>query len=61
MSDGQFLTVREVAETLRVHPETVREWIRTGKLRGVRLGKRSGFRVEEGDLRAFVDRLKVAA
>jgi excisionase family DNA binding protein len=61
MSDGVFLNVKEVAERLRVHPETVREWIRTGALRGLRLGKRSGFRIAESDLAEFIEQRKRAA
>jgi excisionase family DNA binding protein len=61
VSDEVFLNVKEVAERLRVHPETVREWIRTGALRGLRLGKRSGFRVSESDLAVFIEHRKLAA
>lgn len=31
------LTVREVAETLKVTDATVREWLRAGKIRGSKL------------------------
>jgi excisionase family DNA binding protein len=36
------LTVKEVAALLRVDDETVRTWLRLGKLRGRRLGSGSG-------------------
>jgi len=36
MSD--FLTVTEAATIVRVHPETMRDWLRTGKIRGVKFG-----------------------
>jgi len=61
MGEETYLTVKEIAARLRVHPETVRDWIRSGELRGVRLGKRSGFRVSESDLRAFIESRKPAA
>ena len=61
MAGETFLTVKDIAELLHVHPETVREWIRTGQLRGVRLGKRSGFRVASGDLQVFIEGRKLAA
>lgn len=32
-----LLTTSEVAETLRVHPKTVRQWAETGKLRSITL------------------------
>jgi excisionase family DNA binding protein len=35
-----LLTVEEVAELVRVHPETVRRWTRSGRLPSVRVGLR---------------------
>ena len=56
MSDGQLLTVREVAHRLKSSEESVRRWIRQGKLRGFRLGgTRLGYRVAEGDLARFIE------
>ncbi len=37
----KHLTVKGVAELLQVHPQTVREWLRDGKLEGVKFGARS--------------------
>jgi excisionase family DNA binding protein len=55
MDDDRLLTVTEVAEWLRVHPETVRLWLRDGVLRGFMPGgKRSGYRVRESELRRFM-------
>jgi len=34
----RFITVHEAAEQLRVHPQTVRLWLRAGKLRGRLIG-----------------------
>ena len=48
-----FLTVHEVAETLKVSDATVRSWIRERKLRGIKFGK--GWRVDAQDLEAFID------
>ncbi len=51
----RLLTVREVAERLRSSPETVRRWLRQGKLRGFRPGgTRLGYRVAESDLQRFL-------
>jgi excisionase family DNA binding protein len=51
MSEQRLLTVREVAERLRSSPETVRRWLRQGKLRGFRLGgTKLGYRVTESEL-----------
>jgi len=38
-----------------MNPETVRRWLREGKLRGYLLGgDRAGYRVAEQDLEAFI-------
>jgi len=34
-----FLTVEDVAQRLRIHPQTVRGWIRAGRLPAVRAGR----------------------
>jgi excisionase family DNA binding protein len=55
MNDQRLLTVREVAERLRSSPETVRRWLRQGKLRGFRPGgTKLGYRVPEGELQRFI-------
>jgi len=47
----QFLTVPEVAERLRITPETVRRWLRAGKLHGVLLGgDKMGYRIAETEV-----------
>src|SRR3954447_11780216 len=38
MENDRLFTVPEVAERLRVKHETVRRWLREGRLRGIRLG-----------------------
>jgi excisionase family DNA binding protein len=51
----RLLTVADIAERLRLNPETVRRWLRDGRLRGIRLGeRRAGWRVSERDLAAFL-------
>jgi excisionase family DNA binding protein len=40
------LTVDEAARRLKVHPETVRRWLRRGAMRGALIGgDRAGYRV----------------
>jgi excisionase family DNA binding protein len=36
----EFLTVNEVAQTLKLNPQTARNWIDSGKLPAVRVGAR---------------------
>src|SRR4030081_2729897 len=55
VTDGELLTVQEVATLLKMNPETVRRWLRDGKLRGYLLGgDRAGYRVAADDLDAFI-------
>jgi excisionase family DNA binding protein len=55
MSEQRLLTVREVAERIRSSPETVRRWLRQGKLRGFRPGgTKLGYRVPEAELDRFL-------
>jgi excisionase family DNA binding protein len=49
-----LLTIDEAAERLRIAPRTCREWLRTGKLRGVKYGKI--WRIREEDVDAFIQK-----
>ena len=49
---GTCSRAAEVAEILDIHPRTVGEYIREGKLRAFQLG--GGWKISEGALRAFV-------
>jgi excisionase family DNA binding protein len=50
MPTEEFLTVAEVAARLKVDPETVRVWLRSGRLRGTRLSRAAGWRVPESEV-----------
>jgi excisionase family DNA binding protein len=49
-----YLTAAEIAEKLRVNPETVKVWLRTGKLKGFVLSDRAGWRVAQSEVDRFV-------
>ena len=51
----EYLTVQEVAERVKVNPETVKRWLRRGELRGSILGDRAGWRVSEEEVRRFME------
>jgi excisionase family DNA binding protein len=52
MAKDTLLTVQQVAERLQLNPETIRRWVREGKLRAIKLGSnRGGFRIRESDIR----------
>lgn len=56
MVDEPLLTVKEVAARLRVSEWAVTNWLRTGELKGWRLGgKRAGWRIRESEFRRFVE------
>lgn len=40
MAPKRFLTVREVADLLRMHPETIRDHVRRGKLQATYVGNK---------------------
>ena len=49
MEIREFLTVREVADKVRVWPETVRYWLQSGKLKGLKLPG-GDWRIKPNDL-----------
>lgn len=52
--DKVWLTVEEVSRSLKVHPQTVRRWLRTGELHGVLIADKAGYRIHPDDLEAFL-------
>ena len=57
----RLLTVEEVAMRLQVNEQTIRRWLRDGELSGVPFGGRTGWRVSEDDLLAFLTRRREEA
>ena len=51
LEDLRTLTVQEAADVLAVSAETVRRWIRAGRLEAMRWGRR--FRITPAAIRAF--------
>ena len=49
-----MLTVREVANLLHIHPNTVRLWSKIGVLKAYRIGKRGDYRFSISDLETFL-------
>ena len=45
----ELLTVKEAAQRLKMHPQTIRRWIKRGLLRASRVGRRQ-WRIRESDL-----------
>jgi excisionase family DNA binding protein len=52
--DDELLTLYQVAELLYAHPETVNQWLRRGRLRGVRVGDgKRGWRIWASEYQRF--------
>lgn len=49
MGQDRWLTVAQVAAMVQVHPETIREWLRAGRLPGTLLSRRAGWRIRQRD------------
>jgi len=56
-SEQRFYTTSEVASLLQVDPESVRRYVRSGKLKAVKLGGKF-IRIERIDLNNFINSLK---
>ena len=55
--DQRFYTTEEVANLLKVDPESVRRYVRSGKLKAVKLGGKF-IRIDRTDLNNFINSLK---
>ena len=54
MGDEALMTVPEVAARLRVQEETIRRWLRNGRLKGVLLSRRGGYRIPASEVARFL-------
>jgi excisionase family DNA binding protein len=54
MAPERFLTVEEVALRLRVAPAVVRSWLRAGRMSGLFLSRKAGYRITEEELERFI-------
>lgn len=53
MEDERFYTIKEVAELLKVSDGAVRKWLKSGKLKGIKLGRI--WRIKKSDLEEFLN------
>jgi len=54
MDGERWLTVAQAAEVAQVHPETLRAWLRRGKVPGNLISRRAGYRIRQSDLERFL-------
>ena len=52
MENNDFLTVEQVAKTLQVHWQTILNYIKSEKLKALKLGK--GYRISRENLEKFI-------
>ena len=50
----QYLTVKEAAQVLRLHPDSVRAAIKTGRLAAYRNGPRGRYYITEKAIEAYL-------
>ena len=53
----KWVNIEDVAEHLSVTPDTVRSWVRSGKLPANKVGKRYKFRLSEIDKLVLANKL----
>ena len=58
MPQDRYQTVQQLAERLEVAEATVRQWIKTGELRAIDIGK--GWRIADADLTSFLEARETA-
>ena len=56
MGAEKLLTPEDAAKALLVKATTVREWLKSGKLKGVKMGRL--WRVRESDLDTFIKEME---
>jgi excisionase family DNA binding protein len=62
MDDERLLTVKEVAERLQANPQTIRKWVREGRLRGTMPGgEKLGYRIPASEVTRLLEAGKAAA
>jgi excisionase family DNA binding protein len=57
----EFYTLEEVAKELRVNPRTIMRWLKSGQLKGYKLGssKTSLLRISKAEVSKFLEKHKI--
>jgi excisionase family DNA binding protein len=58
MARTELITVSQAAEALSASTQTIRNWIRSGRLRGVRVGNR--FLIPDGEIERMLEDVPAA-
>lgn len=52
---SEYLTLKQVSELLKVHPNTLRNWDKNGTLKPIRIGERKIRRYKKEDIQKFLE------
>lgn len=55
---SEYLTLKQVSELLKVHPNTLRNWDKNGTLKPIRIGERKIRRYKKEDVAKFLESSK---
>lgn len=57
-NQNDLISIQEAAEMLGVHPETLRRWDRSGKLKAIKIGERGDRRFSKTDILKLLNEYK---
>ncbi len=52
---SEYLTLKQVSELLKVHPNTLRNWDKNGTLKPIRIGERKIRRYKKEEVKKFLE------
>ena len=52
---SEYLTLKQVSELIKVHPNTLRNWDKNGTLKPIRIGERKIRRYKKEDVIKFLE------
>ena len=52
---SEYLTLKQVSELLKVHPNTLRNWDKNGTLKPIRIGERKIRRYKKEDVKKVLE------
>lgn len=56
VNEEKYLTLTEVSELLKIHPNTLRNWGANGTLKAIRIGVKKVRRYRQSDIDKFINK-----